>query len=103
MQIIDIYLTAYGGATVWFADNQALQGSLIHTLKVGQQLLLYKKKKKEKKRKKKSQGGTQLSLYDYESFTQEVRPTRFFGVPRVWEKIQEKMMEVSNKKQMKKG
>jgi len=56
-QIIDIYLTAYGGATVWFADNQALQGSLIHTLK-------------------------------------EVRPTRFFGVPRVWEKIQEKMMEV---------
>ena len=34
MQIIDIYLTAYGGATVWFADNQALQGSLIHTLKV---------------------------------------------------------------------
>ena len=35
MQIIDIYLTAYGGATVWFADNQALQGSLIHTLKVG--------------------------------------------------------------------
>ena len=34
LQIIDIYLTAYGGATVWFADNQALQGSLIHTLKV---------------------------------------------------------------------
>ena len=38
MQIIDIYLTAYGGATVWFADNQALQGSLIHTLKVGKPL-----------------------------------------------------------------
>ena len=34
MQVIDIYLTAYGGATVWFADNQALQGSLINTLKV---------------------------------------------------------------------
>jgi long-chain-fatty-acid--CoA ligase ACSBG len=33
-QVIDIYLAAYGGATIWFADDQALQGSLIHTLKV---------------------------------------------------------------------
>ena len=33
-QVIDIYLTAYGGATVWFADHQALQGSLVNTLKV---------------------------------------------------------------------
>jgi len=56
-QVIDIYLAAFGGATVWFADNKALQGSLINTLK-------------------------------------EVRPTRFLGVPRVWEKIEEKMREI---------
>jgi len=56
-QVIDIYLAAYGGATIWFADDKALQGTLINTL-------------------------------------QEVRPTRFLGVPRVWEKIQEKMMEI---------
>jgi len=56
-QIVDIYLAAYGGATVWFADDKALQGSLIHTLK-------------------------------------EVRPTRFFGVPRVYEKIQEKLLDI---------
>lgn len=56
-QVVDIYLTAYGGATVWFADDKALQGSLIHTLK-------------------------------------EVRPTRFFGVPRVYEKIQEKLLDI---------
>ena len=56
-QVIDIYLAAYGGATIWFADDKALQGTLINTLK-------------------------------------EVRPTRFLGVPRVWEKIQEKMMEI---------
>lgn len=56
-QVIDIYLAGYGGATIWFADDKALQGTLINTLK-------------------------------------EVRPTRFLGVPRVWEKIQEKMMEI---------
>ena len=37
--MIDIYLTAYGGATVWFADNLALQGSLVNTLKVEEDLL----------------------------------------------------------------
>jgi len=57
-QVIDIYLTFFGGATVWFADKDALQGSLIDTLL-------------------------------------EVRPTRFIGVPRVYEKIQEKMMELA--------
>ena len=56
--MIDIYLAAYGGATIWFADDKALQGTLINTLK-------------------------------------EVRPTRFLGVPRVWEKIEEKMREIA--------
>jgi len=56
--VIDIYLAAYGGATIWFADDKALQGTLINTLK-------------------------------------EVRPTRFLGVPRVWEKIEEKMREIA--------
>ena len=42
------------GATVYFADKNALKGSLVATLK-------------------------------------EVRPTIFFGVPRIYEKIQEKM------------
>ena len=58
LQVIDIYLAAYGGATIWFADDKALQGTLINTLK-------------------------------------EVRPTRFLGVPRVWEKIEEKMREIA--------
>ena len=56
-QIIDIYLCFNNGATVWFADKAALQGSLVDTL-------------------------------------QEVRSTRFIGVPRVYEKIHEKLLEV---------
>ena len=60
-QVIDIYLTYFGGATVCFADKDALQGSLLKTLL-------------------------------------EVRPTRFIGVPRVYEKIQEKMMEIGRTK-----
>ena len=58
LKVIDIYLAAYGGATIWFADDKALQGTLVNTLK-------------------------------------EVRPTRFLGVPRVWEKIEEKMREIA--------
>jgi len=59
-QIIDIYLCAYGGGTIHFADRDALQGTLLNTLK-------------------------------------EVQPTRFLGVPRVWEKIEEKMKELGRK------
>ena len=46
-------------STVYFADKDALKGTLVNTLK-------------------------------------EALPTVFLGVPRVWEKIQEKMM-VMNK------
>ena len=59
-QVIDIYLTMYGGATVWFADKDALQGSLIDTLR-------------------------------------EAQPTRFIGVPRVYEKMADKLQEVGAK------
>lgn len=46
----------YTGSTVYFADKNALKGSLVETLVLAQ-------------------------------------PTIFFGVPRVWEKFHEKMME----------
>jgi long-chain-fatty-acid--CoA ligase ACSBG len=54
-QMLDIWATMVGKATVYFADKMALKGTLLDTLK-------------------------------------EVRPTIFFGVPRVWEKIMEGMV-----------
>lgn len=59
-QMADMYVGMYAGATCYFAQPDALKGSLGTTLK-------------------------------------EVRPTVFLGVPRVWEKIYEKMMEVGRK------
>ncbi|XP_064084621.1 long-chain-fatty-acid--CoA ligase ACSBG2-like isoform X1 [Macrobrachium nipponense] len=59
-QMADIYTCMYAGGTCYFAQPDALKGSLGATLK-------------------------------------EVRPTVFLGVPRVWEKIYEKMMEVGKK------
>jgi len=56
-QMIDIHGPLASGVTVWFAQPDALKGSLGGTLK-------------------------------------EIRPTAFLGVPRVWEKIYEKMQEV---------
>jgi long-chain-fatty-acid--CoA ligase ACSBG len=56
-QILDIYIPVIFAATVYFAQPDALKGSLGETLK-------------------------------------EVRPTAFLGVPRVWEKMQEKMQAV---------
>lgn len=56
-QLIDVHCIMALGASCWFAQPDALKGSLTHTLK-------------------------------------EVRPTFFFGVPRVWEKIQEKMVQL---------
>jgi long-chain-fatty-acid--CoA ligase ACSBG len=54
--VMDIHLMMRSQSTVYFADKNALKGSLVDTLK-------------------------------------EVRPTMILAVPRVWEKIYEKMME----------
>jgi long-chain-fatty-acid--CoA ligase ACSBG len=56
-QLIDIYLTMFVGGCAYFAQPDALKGTLTVTMK-------------------------------------DVRPTFFFGVPRVWEKIQEKMAQI---------
>jgi long-chain-fatty-acid--CoA ligase ACSBG len=56
-QILDIYIAITAAGTVYFADKDALKGSLVKTLK-------------------------------------EVRPTCLLAVPRVWEKIYEKMQEM---------
>jgi long-chain-fatty-acid--CoA ligase ACSBG len=56
-QLIDIYCMLILGGCTYFAQPDALKGTLTVTLK-------------------------------------EVRPTFFFGVPRVWEKIQEKMVQM---------
>nr|CAD7405230.1 unnamed protein product [Timema cristinae] len=58
-QCVDIHLALFEAATVYFADKDALKGTLVNTL-------------------------------------QEVRPTRFLGVPRVWEKIYEKMTRIGS-------
>lgn len=57
-QLVDLYITMWAGASVYFADKNALKGSLVHTL-------------------------------------QDVQPTKFLGVPRVWEKMHEKITHVA--------
>ncbi|XP_078530564.1 long-chain-fatty-acid--CoA ligase ACSBG2-like [Lissotriton helveticus] len=59
-QYFDIWLPMCIGGTTYFADKDALKGSLVDTLK-------------------------------------EVRPTVFFGVPRIWEKIQETLVDLKFK------
>uniref|UniRef100_A0ACB8F0P2 Long-chain-fatty-acid--CoA ligase acsbg2 n=1 Tax=Sphaerodactylus townsendi TaxID=933632 RepID=A0ACB8F0P2_9SAUR len=59
-QMIDIWLPLTLGVQIYFAQPDALKGSLVETMK-------------------------------------EVRPTAFMGVPRVWEKMQEKMKSVGAK------
>ncbi|XP_064424952.1 long-chain-fatty-acid--CoA ligase ACSBG2-like [Latimeria chalumnae] len=59
-QMLDVWTPIQYSNTTYFADPDALKGSLVVTL-------------------------------------QEVRPTVFLGVPRVWEKMQEKMKAVSAK------
>lgn len=56
-QMVDIFMTLSFAVTVYFADKDALKGSLVNTLL-------------------------------------EARPTRMLGVPRVYEKIMEKMLAV---------
>ncbi|XP_045448393.1 long-chain-fatty-acid--CoA ligase ACSBG2 [Melitaea cinxia] len=56
-QVVDIYTTLNNAVAVYFAQPDALKGSLVETLK-------------------------------------EVRPTKFLGVPRVWEKMHEKIVAV---------
>lgn len=57
-QTIDIYIMLTVAGTVYFADKDALKGTLVKTL-------------------------------------QDARPTRFMGVPRVFEKFQERMVAVA--------
>lgn len=58
-QIVDIYAILSIAGTIYFAEKDALKGSLPRTLR-------------------------------------QVRPTRFLGVPRVFEKMHEKMLEVGS-------
>ncbi len=55
--MVDLHCAMSAGYTVYFAQPDALKGSLAQTLK-------------------------------------EVKPTIFLGVPRVWEKMQERMLEI---------
>uniref|UniRef100_A0A8C1IQ10 Long-chain-fatty-acid--CoA ligase ACSBG2 n=1 Tax=Cyprinus carpio TaxID=7962 RepID=A0A8C1IQ10_CYPCA len=59
-QMIDIWLPMKAGGVTYFAEPDALKGSLANTLR-------------------------------------EIRPTAFMGVPRVWEKMQEKMKSIGAK------
>ncbi|KAM6944715.1 long-chain-fatty-acid--CoA ligase ACSBG2-like isoform 1-T2 [Lycodopsis pacificus] len=59
-QLVDMWLCLSFAMTIYFAEPDALKGSLVNTLK-------------------------------------EARPTCFLGVPRVWEKMQEKMKAVGAK------
>ncbi|XP_061594761.1 long-chain-fatty-acid--CoA ligase ACSBG2 isoform X2 [Cololabis saira] len=59
-QMVDIWVTMRVGAATYFAQPDAMKGSLVNTLR-------------------------------------EVRPTAFMGVPRVWEKMQEKMKSIGAK------
>lgn len=58
-QVLDIYATMTMAGTVFFAEKDALKGSLVKTLR-------------------------------------QVRPTRFLGVPRVFEKMHESMTAIGN-------
>ena len=60
-QLQDMWVALFSMSTVVFADNMALKGTLMETIR-------------------------------------EARPTLFFGVPRVWEKIMEGMQDIARSK-----
>ena len=62
-QFSDIFLSLKNGAHLFFADQDALKGTLI-------------------------------------DYLLEIRPTVFLGVPRVWEKMEERVRSVLEKKKM---
>ncbi|KAG5834617.1 hypothetical protein ANANG_G00263350 [Anguilla anguilla] len=62
-QVYDLWISMRFAGTTYFAEPDALKGSLVNTLR-------------------------------------EVRPTTFLGVPRVWEKMQEKMKAMGAKASM---
>ncbi|KAB1259107.1 Long-chain-fatty-acid--CoA ligase ACSBG2, partial [Camelus dromedarius] len=59
-QMMDIWIPMKVGASIYFAQPDALKGTLVNTL-------------------------------------QEVKPTAFMGVPRIWEKMHEKIKEAASK------
>nr|XP_031545115.1 long-chain-fatty-acid--CoA ligase ACSBG2 isoform X1 [Vicugna pacos] len=59
-QMMDVWIPMKVGASIYFAQPDALKGTLVNTL-------------------------------------QEVKPTAFMGVPRIWEKMHEKIKEAASK------
>ena len=79
--MIDIYLTMFAGATVWFADKAALQGTLLDTLLEARPTryhLLH----------------PAVVEKEFLSWFHGPPVLRFIGVPRVYEKMAERLQEV---------
>ena len=82
--MMDIYAPLQIGFTVWFAQPDAMKGSLVVTLRVcGTSALIILSN---------SLPNPVLPV-SLSAVVQEVKPTVLFGVPRVWEKFREKVEE----------
>ena len=92
--LLDLVIILSARGTTYFAEKTALRGTITQTLKVSK----IKRSNKINTIKVKSRyykhERTREIINTNLNF-QEVLPTMFFAVPRVYEKIQEKMMEVS--------